>query len=485
MKGSVTALLLSGSLLVIFFITMEKHSSITLRTQPDDIVAKDATALNVHSTCSTEVVQSNPKLSLQTTVNLKTELFIKTGRAGVSVCPRLEVMNSSKINKLGVYPREKRHLTIGISSITRPLKANYLSRTVKLLIENLSEKDRKEVYLVIFLADFDEALKTGRLKEFLTLFKTFIDDNLLHVIAAPREYYPALSNMKRKFDDSQDRIMWRSKLVIDFSFLMCYCKDFSPYYLHLEDDLIPAPSFYPKLQDFIASQKNPWPILDAASMGHTAKIYHSTDLENLASFFFLMYDEMPGDWLIEFWRKIKYDRKYFKDFVLPHASFFQHIGDKSSFKDNKNSYKSKEQFFDAYDVKYRGLNPQATISSSFVSSDGSDPQSAYTKGTGHFWAKQPKRDDFILIKFTSVTTVREVFVDTGSFNAPKDRLRSGVLQASFQNAQCKDFETIGHFKDGRLKISLTQSRKVHCLRILVIGGQSEWIFFREIDVLQS
>ena len=53
LKGSVTALLLSGSLLVIFFITMEKHSLITLRTQPDDIVAKDATALNVHSTCST------------------------------------------------------------------------------------------------------------------------------------------------------------------------------------------------------------------------------------------------------------------------------------------------------------------------------------------------------------------------------------------------------------------------------------------------
>ena len=387
------------------------------------------------------------------------------------------------------------HLTIGISSITRPLKANYLPRTVKLLIENLSEKDRKEVYLVIFLADFDEALKNGTLKEFLTLFKTFIDDSLLHVIAAPREYYPALSNMKRKFDDSQDRIMWRSKLVIDFSFLMCYCKDFSPYYLHLEDDLIPAPSFYPKLQDFIASQKNPWPILDAASMGHTAKIYHSTDLENLASFFFLMYDEMPGDWLIAYWRGIKYDGKYFKASVLPHASFFQHIGDNSSFKENINSYKSKEQFFDAYDVKYRGLNPQATISSSFVSSDGSQPQSAYTKGTGHFWAKQPKTDDFILIKFTSVTTVRKVFVDTGSLNAPKDILRSGVLQASFQNEkmpdeankdpQCQDFETIGHFKDGRLKISLSQSRKLHCLRILVTGGQSEWIFFREIDVLQS
>ena len=37
LKGSVTALLLSGSLILIFFITMEKHSAITLTTQPDDI----------------------------------------------------------------------------------------------------------------------------------------------------------------------------------------------------------------------------------------------------------------------------------------------------------------------------------------------------------------------------------------------------------------------------------------------------------------
>ena len=36
------------------------------------------------------------------------DFFVCLGRAGVSACPRLEVMNSSKINKLGVYPREKR-----------------------------------------------------------------------------------------------------------------------------------------------------------------------------------------------------------------------------------------------------------------------------------------------------------------------------------------------------------------------------------------
>lgn len=351
----------------------------------------------------------------------------------------------------------------------------------------------KEVFVVIFLADFDDSLKYAALTELSYLFKTYIGQGLLHVVFAPHEYYPPLSNLKTKFGDSQERTIWRSKLVVDFSFLMCYCKDLSQYYLHLEDDLIPAPSFYPKLRDFIKSQKIPWPILDAAYMGHTAKVYHSSDLENIATYFYLMYDEMPGDWLLELWRKIKYDRQYYREFVLPPASLFQHIGDSSSFKENKNSFKSKEKYFDAYDIKYKGLNPSAIVSSSMSSSDGTKPEDAYNKGNGFFWAEGAKEGDFIIIKFNSATTAREVFVETGSYLGPKDYLKSGVLQASFLfdgketeingAPDCKDFETIGDFKDGRVKVLLNENRKMFCLRILVTGNEPGWLFVREIDVL--
>ena len=117
-------------------------------------------------------------------------------------------------------------------------------------------------------------------------------------------------------------------------------------------------------------------------MGHTAKVYHSNDLENIATYFYLMYDEMPVDWLIQYWRRIKYENKYYKDSVLPPASFFQHIGDNSSFIENKNSFKSKETFFDEYDVKYNGLNPSAIVSSSMSSDDKTRPENAYNKGSG-------------------------------------------------------------------------------------------------------
>ena len=379
---------------------------------------------------------------------------------------------------------------MGISSIIRPSGKNYLAKTIKRLLDVLSEEESNEVFMVIFLADFDETVKSTTLTELSTGFMKYIDQGLLHVIFAPRDYYPPLSNMKEKFGDSAQRIYWRSKLVVDFTFLMCYCKDLSKYYLHLEDDLIPAPSFYPKLVDFITSQKKPWPVLDPASMGHTAKVYHSSDLENIATYFYLMYDEMPIDWLIIYWRKIKYH----DHFILPPASLFQHIGDNSSLSENKVSHKSKETYFDQYDIKYKGLNPPATISSSMLNSTaGTKPEHAYNKGGGYFWAKKIKKDDFILINITHATAVREVFVDTGSYLAFNDKLKSGVLQASFGSNSnemvadgagnlCKDFETIADFKNGVAKVTWNERRKLSCLRILVTEEQREWLFVREIDV---
>ena len=350
----------------------------------------------------------------------------------------------------------------------------------------------KDLFVVIFMADFNETLKYAALRELSNDFNKNIDQGLLRVIFAPRGFYPPLSNLKTKFGDSQQRIAWRSKLVIDIAFLMCYCKDLSQYYLHLADDLMPASSFYPKLQEFITSQQTPWLILDAALMGHTAKIYHSSDLENVATYLHLMYNEMPVDWLVSTWRRIKSDGNS----VSPPASFFQHIGDNSSFIENKDSFKLKENFFDEYDHKYKGLNPPATINSSMHNSyDGAKPEHAYNKGSGYFWVREVKKGDFIVIEFSSVTTVRTVFVDTGSNFAPTDQLKSGVLQASFQrddnetqvndSSNCKDFVTIGDFKDGKMKVSLHENRKLFCLRILVRRDQTEWLFLREIDVWQT
>ena len=340
---------------------------------------------------------------------------------------------------------------------------------------------------MIFLADLSYAHNSAVSRNISIGFKTDIDNGLLHAIFAPQEYYPRLTNLKEKFGDSKERIFWRSKLVIDFSFLMCYCKDLSQYYLHLEDDVIPAPSFYPKLKDFIASQRKQWTVLDVALQGAIAKVYQSTDLERLATFLYLMYDELPVDWLIGKWRNIKDSANFFAP-----ASLFQHGGDHSSLLENKVSHLFKEGYFDKYDQKYKGLNPVAVVKASMRYDDTkTKPELAYGKGLGYFWVKGIKKGDFIDIEFTSPTEVRKVFVDTGANFAVKDQLKHGILQASFQNettkeaghsGTCKNFQTIGYFQRGKVEVFVERNRNVNCLRILVTGDQDQWLLVREIDV---
>ena len=364
------------------------------------------------------------------------------------------------------------------------------------MINQTSDEERHEIAIVIFLADFDEAPKSTALTEISNRFERYVNQGFIRVIFAPKEFYPPLLSMKQKYGDSTERVFWRSKQNIDFAFLMCYCHGLSQYYLHLEDDVIAAPSFYPKLRDFIFSFKKPWPFLDASYMGHVAKVYHGNDLENLATYFYLMYDEMPVDWLITYWREIKYDVLYDQELTIAPASLFQHVGSHSSLAENKgrDTNASREQYFDQYDVKYNGLNPSANVSCQMTSEpyDG-HPQDAYNKGYGYFWTKEVRKDDFIIVEFTPAVNVRKVFVDTGSNLAPEDQLQSAVLQASFNNENeqqanssinCQDFETIGEFKDGKIEADFKGGRKTTCLRVLVTENQANWVFFREIDVWQ-
>ena len=376
-----------------------------------------------------------------------------------------------------------------MSSVSRPDGKNYLLRTIQSLLENMNDVDRKQTFIVVFLADFNETMKTAVATNLLELFHKEIEEDILHVIETSPQYYPKLTNLKLKFGDSQNRTRWRSKQNIDFAFLMCYCKNLATYHLHIEDDVTASPSVFQKLRDFISSQVKDWPILDVSAMGHVAKVYKSKDLENIASYFFLMYDEKPVDLLVGHWRTIKNPEN--PRVILPEGSFFQHRGNRSSLREKK--WKKNiwnDRYFDVYDHKYKGLNPPADVSSSIASNKG-NPQDAYRSGFGYFWGKHVKMNDHVTVKFNSAVNVKQVFVDTGSNLALKDLLKFGVLQASFASSggaistSCGEFKTVGSFVGGKANVTLHDSQKIDCLRILVTQHQSEYIFLREIDVWEE
>ena len=362
------------------------------------------------------------------------------------------------------------------------------------MIDHTSDLEKKDIYVVILLADLQKPAKSTMRRELFQTFDKYIEQGFLIVIEAYPEYYRDLNNIKEKYGDSAERRAWRSKENVDNSFLMCYCKDFSHYYIHLEDDVKSSPSFFSKLQDYITETNTDWPSLNVAVKGSVAKVYHSHDLENMASYFYLMYDEMPIDWLMFQWTKMKFPNVAYRENKEPFlSSLFEHIGIQSSLAEKKmHNSNDLEPFFDQYDQKYKGLNPPATVTSSLASFQG-DPQDAYDKGSGYFWSRYCQKNDYVLVKFNVATVVQKVFVDTGAYKASKLLLYFGVLQASFQSAEdsdtqtsgnesCGKFEIIGFFNNGQAKAFLDESRKVMCLKILIEQNQRQGIFLREIDV---
>ena len=70
-----------------------------------------------------------------------------------------------------------------------------------------------------------------------------------------------------------DRVRWRSKQALDFTFLMMYAKDRGTYYVQLEDDVITKHGFISTMRNFAAEKtaekKSWWVLLFAMKKGKT------------------------------------------------------------------------------------------------------------------------------------------------------------------------------------------------------------------------
>lgn len=157
---------------------------------------------------------------------------------------------------------------IGIPTVCRK-NENYLSSTLSSVVNHLYGV--KGVSVVVCVCDTRrecrENIKTNLTRTFLPHIKS----ELIHVIETPGNLYTPLSSLKRTFNDSEERVHWRSKQNLDYSYLMQYCANRSDYYLHLEDDVITVPNFIDKIQNYMESVNKPWAMLEFSTLGFIGK----------------------------------------------------------------------------------------------------------------------------------------------------------------------------------------------------------------------
>lgn len=222
-------------------------------------------------------------------------------------------------------------LTIGIPSVQR--KSNYgmdyLMTTVASLLQHTTPEDRKNLVILIFLADLDHKYNLQVLTRLNETYLQQIQEGLIQIMMVPPHAYPELQNLKRNFNDVPLRVTWRSKQNIDFALMFLQGANISDYYMQIEDDVTAADGFYRTITDFIHKMEanhTQWAVLSFSSLGFIGKLMRSRDLEKFASFLLAFYDEQPVDWLLNHFEHAMGQKKS----IFHRPSVFQHNGDVSS-----------------------------------------------------------------------------------------------------------------------------------------------------------
>ena len=108
-----------------------------------------------------------------------------------------------------------------------------------------------------------------------------------------------------------ERVTWRSKQALDFSFLMMYAKDRGTFYVQLEDDVLTKKGYITTMKKFALgriAEKKPWFVIDFCQLGFIGKMFKSVELPWLVNFFLMFYNDKPGE-KMEFQAKIKIVRR--------------------------------------------------------------------------------------------------------------------------------------------------------------------------------
>ncbi|KAK2170426.1 hypothetical protein LSH36_3g29011 [Paralvinella palmiformis] len=249
-------------------------------------------------------------------------------------------------------------MVLGIPTIKRD-RESYLRQTLDSLINNLDESEKEDCVIIVFVAEqrYNMFGYVCNIYHLHARFKEHMESGLLEVIAPSVDFYPSFDNLRETFGDSLERVKWRTKQNLDFSYLMMYARSKGTYYVQLqhlvlllgkknpdmtllfqleddiitkpgylslmktftmqqqvdewillefsklgfiEDDVITKPGYHSVMKNFALNQKvEDWFLLEFSYLGFIGKLFKSRDLPLVVEFFLMFHKDKPIDWLLD------------------------------------------------------------------------------------------------------------------------------------------------------------------------------------------
>lgn len=335
--------------------------------------------------------------------------------------------------------------------------------------------------VVVLLADFDLNWVQQTVQTITEEFSQHLSKGQLLVIHAHQGNYPPLTGLKRNFNDAPNRVTFRSKQNVDYSFLLHFSSNLSQYYLMLEDDVTCSRNFLSSIREHVRSLvPSKWATLEFSKLGYIGKLYNSRDLPTLARFLYNFYQEMPCDFLLTHFRTLLMQDKP----IRFRPSLFQHVGMYSSFQGTLNNLKD-EDFVDEF-----ADNPPADINTNIAAFSTYTPEQAYNQESSYFWGTAPiGPESYFQVAFHKPELVSRVRIQTGLDG--KDVLASAVVEIgrtlvkTESKTECSGLETLGSLQQGQFDksdIEKLVNTNVSCVQVRVTAEQSDWMVIKNFQI---
>ncbi|KAL1261827.1 hypothetical protein QQF64_007092 [Cirrhinus molitorella] len=397
-------------------------------------------------------------------------------------------------------------LVLGVPTVHRQ-KQSYLVNTLQSLLYDLSPAERKDIVIVVFVAETNATFVNAVVQSVQTNLPDAVSSGVIEVISPSPHYYPDLNNVKETFGDTKERVRWRTKQNLDYSFLMLYAQSKGTYYVQLEDDIVAKQGFFESMKKYIEQVlSEEWLFLEFSQLGFIGKLFRTSDLPLIVEFFLMFHKDKPIDWLLDhiLWVKVcnpekdsnhcNNEKAQMKRTYKP--SLFQHVGLHSSLPGKIQNLKDKDF---GNQVLYKShKNPPAELKSSLEKYQTHTLKRAYN-GDDFFWGLTPKRGDYILITFTTPQTVKGYFFRSGNIETNGDRFYNTTVEVLPNNnavkekvtrgelACCKPstdgFVQIGSFKNGVAEGEVDRALgEIAAMRLLVHSDSDVWVLLSEIFI---
>ena len=361
----------------------------------------------------------------------------------------------------------------------------------------MKPSERKDVIIVIFVADLNESFLKKIVQDVQEKFPNEVRSGIIQVVAPDKSYYPKnLDNLPRLFGDKQDRVRWRSKQCLDYSYLYYYCKDMAQYFVQLEDDVIAIDDFMQKMRNFITkNEKRRWSVLEFGARGFIGMTYRGEHLESLAKFVRYFFWTMPVDLLFRVYNDI-YLYKNPKTFRIKEPLFL-HIGKFSSLDGQERKLE------DLKDVPLVGRrrfqsgkgNPEAVIQSDLSEFYQNNFLENPYSNKGVMWTTKPHDGDTLTITFNSPQKVKRIVISSGMAGHEKDSFYETKLYISkakqFANSKCENFDLVKFYKEPLVDFTFDQLKgNVRCIKLELstvqkTKGIPNWLIIEEIAILDG